>query len=83
MAQVAGASGDGSPHVQIADIEGEHGARKTTLARYVFSRSPLSTTGFQQRDAREWLVTDAGPATVAGLAYLDRFDLLAPPARDC
>lgn len=81
MAQVAGASGDGSPHVQIADIEGEHGARKTTLARYLFSRSPLSTTGFQQRDAREWLVTDAGPATMAGLAYLDRFDLLAPPGQ--
>ena len=46
-----------------------------------FSRSPLSGSGFQRRDAREWLATDADPATLAGFTYLDRVDLLAPPGQ--
>ncbi len=70
-----------APHVQVAAIEGEHGTGKQTLARYLFSRSPLSGSGFQRRDAREWLVTDADPATLAGFTYLDRVDLLAPPGQ--
>jgi DNA-binding NtrC family response regulator len=70
-----------APHLQVAAIEGEHGSGKTTLARYLFSRSPLSATNFQRRDAREWLATDADPLTMAGFMYLDRVDLLAPPGQ--
>ncbi len=70
-----------APHVQVAAIEGEHGCGKHTLARYLFSRSPLAGTNFQRRDAREWLVNDADPATLAGFTYLDRVDLLAPPGQ--
>jgi two-component system response regulator AtoC len=70
-----------APHVQVAAIEGEHGSGKLTLARYLFSRSPLAGAGFQRRDAREWLVADADPATLAGFTYLDRVDLLAPPGQ--
>jgi len=70
-----------APHVQVAAIEGEHGSGKQTLARYLFSRSPLSNSSFQRRDAREWLVTDADPSTLAGFTYLDRVDLLAPPGQ--
>jgi len=70
-----------APHVQTATIEGEHGTGKHTLARYIFSRSPLANSNFQRRDAREWLVTDADPATLAGCTYLDRVDLLAPPGQ--
>ncbi len=70
-----------APHMQIAAIEGESGSGKQTLARYLFSRSPLSGSSFQRRDAREWLATDADPATLAGFTYLDRVDLLAPPGQ--
>jgi DNA-binding NtrC family response regulator len=70
-----------APHVQVAAIEGEHGAGKQTLARYLFSRSPLAAGSFQRRDAREWLVTDADPSTLAGFTYLDRVDLLTPPGQ--
>ena len=70
-----------APHVQVAAIEGEHGAGKQTLARYLFSRSPLAGSIFQRRDAREWLVSDADPSTLAGCTYLDRVDLLAPPGQ--
>jgi DNA-binding NtrC family response regulator len=70
-----------APHVQVATIEGEHGTGKHMLARYLFSRSPLSTGSFQRRDAREWLVTDADPSTFTGFLYLDRVDLLASPGQ--
>ena len=70
-----------APHLQVAAIEGEHGTGKHTLARYLFTRSPLSGSAFQRRDAREWLATDADPATLAGFTYLDRVDLLAPPGQ--
>ncbi len=70
-----------APHLQVAAIEGEHGSGKQTLARYIFSRSPLAGARFQRRDAREWLVTDADPATLAGFTYLDRVDLLASPGQ--
>lgn len=68
-----------APHVQIASIEGEHGVGKQTLARYLLSRSPLSGSPFQRRDAREWLLREADSAT--GFTYLDRVDLLAPPGQ--
>jgi DNA-binding NtrC family response regulator len=70
-----------APHVQVASFEGEIGSGKQTLARYLFSRSALAGSSFQRRDAREWLVTDADPATLAGFTYLDRVDLLAPPGQ--
>ncbi len=70
-----------APHLQVAAIEGEHGTGKQTLARYLFSRSPLAASAFQRRDAREWLATDADPSTLAGFTYLDRIDLLAPPGQ--
>jgi DNA-binding NtrC family response regulator len=70
-----------APHLQVAAIEGEHGSGKHTLARHLFSRSPLASISFQRRDAREWLATDADPATLAGFTYLDRVDLLAPPGQ--
>jgi two-component system response regulator AtoC len=70
-----------APHLQVATLEGEHGTGKHTLARYLFTRSPLSGSIFQRRDAREWLATDADPATLAGFTYLDRVDLLAPPGQ--
>ena len=67
-----------APHVQVAAIEGEHGVGKHTLARYLFSRSPLASTTFLRRAAREWLVADADSTTLTGCTYLDRVDLLAP-----
>src|ERR1039458_901002 len=70
-----------APYVELAAIEGEHGVGKYTLARYLFSRSPLAHAAFQRRDAREWLAPDADPATMAGFTYLDRVDLLAPPGQ--
>lgn len=70
-----------APHLQLATIEGEHGTGKQTLARYLFSRSPLASSNFQRRDAREWLANDADPASLAGFTYLDRIDLLAPPGQ--
>ncbi len=70
-----------APHLQVAAIEGEHGSGKYTLARHLFSRSPLASTTFERRDAREWLATDADPSTLAGFIYLDRVDLLAPPGQ--
>ena len=70
-----------APHLQVAAIEGEHGTGKHTLGRYLFARSPLAGSAFQRRDAREWLATDADPATLAGFTYLDRVDLLAPPGQ--
>jgi two-component system response regulator AtoC len=70
-----------APHVQLASIEGEHGTGKYTLARFLFSRSPLAGSSFQRRDAREWLATDADPAMLAGITYLERVDLLAPPGQ--
>lgn len=70
-----------APHIQVAAIEGETGTGKQTLARYLFSRSPLAGSSFQRRDAREWLVADADPSTLVGYTYLDRVDLLAPPGQ--
>ncbi len=70
-----------APYLQVAAIEGEHGTGKHTLARYLYSRSPLSRSTFQRRDTREWLATDGDPAALAGFLYLDRVDLLAPPGQ--
>jgi DNA-binding NtrC family response regulator len=70
-----------APHLQLAAIEGENGSGKQTIARFLHSRSPLSKSTFQRHDAREWLVTEADPALMAGFIYLDRVDLLASPGQ--
>ncbi len=71
-----------APHVQVASIEGESGVGKQTLARYLFGCCPLSSSsGFKRRDAREWLLAEADPASITGFTYLDRVDLLAPPGQ--
>ena len=70
-----------APHVRLAAVEGEPGAGKETLARYLHSRSPLARSSFHRRDAREWLATDAEPAMLHGFLYLDRVDLLAAPGQ--
>jgi DNA-binding NtrC family response regulator len=69
------------PHVLVASIEGESGVGKQTLARYLLSRSPLASSAFQRRDAREWLITETDPAAISGFTYLDRVDLLAAPGQ--
>lgn len=69
-------------HLQVAAIEGEHGAGKHTLARHIFDHSPLAGTGFQRRDACEWLATDADATQVEGYLYLERVDLLTPPGQN-
>ncbi len=71
-----------APHIQVAAIEGEHGAGKQTLARFLFS--PLSP-GFNQ------LSTAGRPRmagyrcrsghSIPGFIYLDRVDLLAQPGQ--
>jgi len=66
---------------EMAAFVGVGGAGKHTLGRYLFSRSPLANSTFQRRDAREWLVSDADPASLGGFTYLDRVDLLAPPGQ--
>ena len=70
-----------APHFQLATIEGDHGTGKKTLARFLHSRSPMAKQNFQRRDAREWLVTEADPSSLAGFTYLDRVDLLAAPGQ--
>ena len=47
----------------------------------LLSRSPLAGSAFRRRDAREWLLTDLDPNSMAGFTYLDRVDLLAPPGQ--
>ena len=66
-----------APHLQVAALEGEHGSGKHTLARFLHSRSPFSRIPLQRRDAREWLATDCDAATINGILYLDRVDMLA------
>lgn len=70
-----------APHLHLGSIEGESGSGKQTLARFLHSRSPLAKSAFQRHDAREWLVTEADPAMLAGFHYLDRVDLLAAPGQ--
>ena len=65
-----------APHTRLLSIEGEPGSGKQTLARYIWSVSPLAGTRFERHDAGEWLVL-SDPATPIGFVYLDRVDLLA------
>ena len=70
-----------APYLQIATVEGEHGAGKQTLARFLHSRSPFAHSHFQRHDAREWLLSESDPALLTGFIYLDRVDLLASPGQ--
>ena len=70
-----------APRLHMAAIEGEPGAGKQTLARFLHSRSAFAKTSFQRHDAREWLATERHAATLTGFFYLDRVDLLSPPAQ--
>jgi two-component system response regulator AtoC len=70
-----------APHVQVASIEGESGAGKQTLGRYLLSRSPMAGSGYRRQDAREWLLGEGDLANLSGFTYLDRVDLLAPPGQ--
>lgn len=71
-----------APHLQIAAIEGEQGAGKQTLARYLHERSMMARSPFQRRDAREWLLNEADPSQLSGFIYLDRVDLLTAPGQN-
>ncbi len=71
-----------APHLQIAAIEGEQGAGKQTLARYLHEHSLTARLPFQRRDAREWLLNEADPSQLSGFIYLDRVDLLAAPGQN-
>src|ERR1700728_4142976 len=58
-----------APHLHVAAIEGEHGAGKHTIARYLFSCSSLAASAFQCRDAHEWLASGPDPSTLTGFIY--------------
>lgn len=66
-----------APHIQLVSIDGEQGAGKQTLARYLHHRSMQARSGFQRRDAREWLATEVDSSALSGFLYLDRVDLLS------
>src|SRR5690348_7966340 len=65
------------PHLRVASLEGESGSGKHTLAR----RPEIRQWGFTRCDAREWLLSQTDPQTLAGFIYLDRVDLLAAPGQ--
>ena len=74
------------PHLRVASLEGESGSGKHTLARllfhrYVARRPEIRQWGFTRCDAREWLLSQTDPQTLAGFIYLDRVDLLAAPGQ--
>jgi len=65
------------PRLQFATLDGEPGSGKHLFAQTLHRNSPLAALPFLRRDAREWLATDADPASLTGTLYLDRVDLLA------
>jgi DNA-binding NtrC family response regulator len=74
------------PHLRIASIEGESGSGKHTLANLLFHRyaarhPEIRQWGFTRCDAREWLLSQTDPQSLAGFIYLDRVDLLAAPGQ--
>lgn len=70
-----------APHLHVASLEGEPGSGKQTIARFLHSRSFVSRSPFQRRDAREWFATDVQPGELQGFLYLDRVDLLDTSAQ--
>jgi DNA-binding NtrC family response regulator len=76
-----------APHLRIATIEGESGAGKHTLARLLYDRyearhPEIRQWGFSRCDARNWLLSQSDPQSLAGFIYLDRVDLLATPGQE-
>jgi DNA-binding NtrC family response regulator len=74
------------PHLRIATIEGESGVGKHTFAqllyqRYATRRSEILQWGFTRCDARDWLLSQTDPQSLAGFIFLDRVDLLAAPGQ--
>ena len=67
-----------APHLQVAAIEGESGAGKQTLARYLFARSPLAAAGFQ----RCWSATPIPPPSPASSISI-ALTCSPRPARGC
>lgn len=75
-----------APHLRIATIEGESGSGKYTLAHLLYrrytSRHPeISRWGFSRFDARDWLLSQTDPQSMAGFILLERVDLLAAPGQ--
>lgn len=75
-----------APYLRIATIEGESGSGKHTLARLLYrgyaSRSPeIVDWGFSRCDARNWLLSQTDPQSLAGFIFLDRVDLLGTPGQ--
>jgi two-component system response regulator AtoC len=68
-----------APYLRLAAVEGEGGAGKQTLARFLHSRCSMATHAFRRFDAREWLAGSA--SNLEGFIYLDRVDLLAAPGQ--
>jgi DNA-binding NtrC family response regulator len=75
-----------APHLRIAALEGESGSGKNTLARvlyqgYATRHSAICRWGFNRWDARDWLLSQSDPKSLAGFIFLDRVDLLAVPGQ--
>ena len=75
-----------APHLRFATVEGEPGAGKQTLARFLYRQAAaahdgFARSGFRRCDAREWLLWETDPRSIVGFTYLDRVDLLAPPGQ--
>ena len=70
------------PHLRFATIEGEPGAGKQTLAWFLYRQAAASNpsfagSGLHRCDAREWLLAETDPGSMAEFTYLDRVDQLA------
>jgi DNA-binding NtrC family response regulator len=75
-----------APHLRIATLEGESGTGKHTLARLLYGRYALRHPdirhwGFTRYDARDWLLSQTEPRSLAGFIFLDRVDLLGAPGQ--
>ncbi|WP_109488772.1 sigma-54-dependent transcriptional regulator [Occallatibacter savannae] len=75
-----------APHLRICTIEGEPGSGKHTLARHLYRiyrgrHSEIEPWGFSRCDARNWLLSQIDPQSLAGFIFLDRVDLLSGPAQ--
>ena len=76
-----------APYLRVATVEGQSGSGKRTLARMLYrgyaSRHPeIAESGFSSCDARDWLLSQTDPHSLAGFIFLDRVDLLATPGQE-
>lgn len=75
-----------APHLRIATIQGQCGTGKYAMARLLYqrflTRNPeIRQHGFARYDARDWLLLQVDPRSLAGFVYLDRVDLLGAPGQ--